>query len=439
MAQRAQAEKAEKVAAVEAARRVQADRVQLKRQARDLQAELDVIKNKMVDAEAQMRKFQMEMTQRHRPKLPKVNAEALEDPDSGHAGPPWVWRLRQSKPEALQLQKEADTPYKNNNNLCPKKPPKTIRDLLPTIPQPEGVGQARILWMKGVSFWTQKTGSWIRSSSVRLSPRARLKMKAQPLYQYQNVEEWRVMSVPSSRCVPPPPPGCPRGGVEGDVSAIEQMCATSTSGLSQSRQRTVNSSTEYYVTVTEYCRIPEPTVDRKAVGRQKRIANDHQLAKTWYCDGTFFVVLPPCSRSSCTRSSGKQVSLVFVLMSRREKADYTEVVDPRVENFGMDFEEGMRGAVRAVFPTLGLQSAYYEKAGAYTYELMRKLMVLHFLPAEHVRRAFEELRELTDNPMIRYTEILIPYMDTERSQLGLTADHPGLAIFDVFKAHRNLA
>ncbi|KAI8487203.1 hypothetical protein Bbelb_350010 [Branchiostoma belcheri] len=30
-----------------------------------------------------MRKFQMEMTQRHRPKLLKVNAEALEDPDSG--------------------------------------------------------------------------------------------------------------------------------------------------------------------------------------------------------------------------------------------------------------------------------------------------------------------------------------------------------------------
>ncbi|KAI8517519.1 hypothetical protein Bbelb_035360 [Branchiostoma belcheri] len=47
--------------------------------------------------------------------------------------------------------------------------------------------KARILWMKGVSFWTQKTGSWIRSSSLRLSLGIRLKMKAQPLYQYQNV------------------------------------------------------------------------------------------------------------------------------------------------------------------------------------------------------------------------------------------------------------
>ncbi|KAI8522099.1 hypothetical protein Bbelb_018530 [Branchiostoma belcheri] len=40
--------------------------------------------------------------------------------------------------------------------------------------------------------------------------------------------------------------------------------------------------------------------------------------------------------------------------------------------------------------------------------------------------------------MLRYTEkILIPYMESQRSQLGLAVDHPGLAIFDVFKAHRN--
>ncbi|KAI8487150.1 hypothetical protein Bbelb_349480 [Branchiostoma belcheri] len=44
----------------------------------------------------------------------------------------------------------------------------------------------------------------------------------------------------------------------------------------------------------------------------------------------------------------------------------------------------------------------------------------------------------SETDMIRYTEkILIPYMDSQR--LGLAADYPGLAIFDVFKAHRNLA
>eukprot|EP00058_Branchiostoma_floridae_P025112 XP_002610602.1 hypothetical protein BRAFLDRAFT_65792 [Branchiostoma floridae] len=42
--------------------------------------------------------------------------------------------------------------------------------------------------------------------------------------------------------------------------------------------------------------------------------------------------------------------------------------------------------------------------------------------------------------MLRYADrVLIPYMEDQRSQLGLAPDHPGLAIFDVFKAHRNPA
>ncbi|XP_019621181.1 PREDICTED: uncharacterized protein LOC109467604 [Branchiostoma belcheri] len=35
--------------------------------------------------------------------------------------------------------------------------------------------------------------------------------------------------------------------------------------------------------------------------------------------------------------------------------------------------------------------------------------------------------------------ILIPYMEAQREALGLDAEQPGLAIFDVFKAHRNQA
>ncbi|KAI8517520.1 hypothetical protein Bbelb_035370 [Branchiostoma belcheri] len=100
----------------------------------------------------------------------------------------------------------------------------------------------------------------------------------------------------------------------------------------------------------------------------------------------------------------------------------------RLENFGMDFEDGMWavwGAVRAVFPTCSrkgcafhLTQAIYRKiqriAGLLreggAYELMRKLMVLHFLPAEHIPRAFEELRELTDNLLISE---LTAYMEQE--------------------------
>eukprot|EP00058_Branchiostoma_floridae_P027244 XP_002612735.1 hypothetical protein BRAFLDRAFT_97285 [Branchiostoma floridae] len=55
-----------------------------------------------------------------------------------------------------------------------------------------------------------------------------------------------------------------------------------------------------------------------------------------------------------------------------------------------------------------LQPAYYEKAGAY--ELMRKLMVLHFLPAEHIRGAFDEMRQQTDLPLL---VPLMEYMESE--------------------------
>ncbi|CAH1239155.1 Hypp5730 [Branchiostoma lanceolatum] len=174
-------------------------------------------------------------------------------------------------------------------------------------------------------------------------------------------------------------------------------------------------------------------------------ANDDQLAllvkaRNWCCDWTFFVVRPPFSQLFGIHcfikqdADYKQVPLVFVLMSRREKQDYKEVFQkirdilprhPHVEHFIMDFEDGMWGGVRGAFPNctrkgcafhltnaiyrkiqrLGLQPAYYKKACAY--DFMRKLMVLHFLPTEHI---FEELQAQTDNPLLVE---LCNYMEAE--------------------------
>ena len=75
------------------------------------------------------------------------------------------------------------------------------------------------------------------------------------------------------------------------------------------------------------------------VGHQRHLlfATDLQLsllanAKTWYVDGTFFVVKAPFTQlfsiHAYVKSDGvvKQVSLVFALMSSRRRKDYKKVV-----------------------------------------------------------------------------------------------------------------
>ncbi|XP_035680001.1 uncharacterized protein LOC118418263 [Branchiostoma floridae] len=101
---------------------------------------------------------------------------------------------------------------------------------------------------------------------------------------------------------------------------------------------------------------------------------------------------------------------------------------PKVEHFEMDFEDDMWGAVRSVFPACTRNGCgfhltqavykniqrlpvYYEKGGAN--EFMRKLMVLHFLPAQRIRGAFEEMRNEVNHPTLLE---LMEYM--ERGWLG---------------------
>ncbi|KAI8493927.1 hypothetical protein Bbelb_282740 [Branchiostoma belcheri] len=91
----------------------------------------------------------------------------------------------------------------------------------------------------------------------------------------------------------------------------------------------------------------------------------------------------------------------------------------RVEHFVMDFEDGMWGAIRSVFPnctregcafhlTLAIDNQCITRRGVY--ELMRKLMVLQFLPAQRIDRALADLRQHTTHPTILE---LMDYMERE--------------------------
>lgn len=167
-------------------------------------------------------------------------------------------------------------------------------------------------------------------------------------------------------------------------------------------------------------------------------ATDVQLkllsdAKSWYVDGTFHVVNKPFTQLFSIHAfiknaydDIKQVPLAFILMSRRRKKDYKKVLqhlkrilpsDPRVNVLVADFERAVWKAVLSpsVLPDvtvrgccyhwsqavwrkvqeIGLQAAYNRHEGVY--KLIRKLLVLPFLPEEHIVPTFEKLEQKCTN------------------------------------------
>jgi hypothetical protein len=150
-----------------------------------------------------------------------------------------------------------------------------------------------------------------------------------------------------------------------------------------------------------------------------------QRTKTWYLDATFQVVRKPFyqlfSVNAFLRSEDnlKQVPMITCLMSRRRKEDYIAVLkefsllvgESRLERIVMDFEEAVWRAAKKVFPDVelkgcafhftqavwrkiqesGLQQAYTMDEG--THKLLRRVMALCMLPAQHIQAVGVDLLE----------------------------------------------
>ncbi|XP_045173609.2 uncharacterized protein LOC123535128 [Mercenaria mercenaria] len=123
----------------------------------------------------------------------------------------------------------------------------------------------------------------------------------------------------------------------------------------------------------------------------------------------------------------KQVPLLFVLMLSRRKDDYIAVLqktkellrDPSVEVFVVDFEAAVWGAIRDVFPnvqikgcvfhwsqsvfrhveSIGLGPAYMERGSIWNY--VRQLLVLPFLPVNHIKPEFDQLAARANTDALR--------------------------------------
>lgn len=165
-------------------------------------------------------------------------------------------------------------------------------------------------------------------------------------------------------------------------------------------------------------------------------------AKTWYVDATFKAVSKPFYQLFSIHafvkqnSSVKQIPLAMVIMSRRSKQDYIEILKIIKERLVypplavvMDFESAIWGAFKDVMPSVnlrgccfhwkqaawrkikefGLRSHYHKKAGGRRFLL--ELMSLPFLPAEQIHVTFTEFCNLLHPTHERGFHLLVEYME----------------------------
>ena len=152
-----------------------------------------------------------------------------------------------------------------------------------------------------------------------------------------------------------------------------------------------------------------------------------ESAKTWFVDGTFKLMRKPFvqlfSIHAFVRKDGEaiQLSLLFCLMTRRQKIDYVAILeaittsfssDNKLERVILDFEAALWRAFETVFPQakltgcsfhftqaifrhvqmLGLQTSYQNNIATRKY--IRKLMALCYIPDVHIKPLFEDLAML---------------------------------------------
>ncbi|RMX52339.1 hypothetical protein pdam_00020506, partial [Pocillopora damicornis] len=123
--------------------------------------------------------------------------------------------------------------------------------------------------------------------------------------------------------------------------------------------------------------------DIKKHGKRHIILATDQLlehlskAKSWYIDGTFKLQqqLFTINAFVHTDDHAKQVPLVFILMSGRKKKDYHKIQE------------------------LGLQQQYNNDRG--TYQYLRQIMALAFLPEDEIEPMFEHLKAQAATDQLR--------------------------------------
>ena len=177
-----------------------------------------------------------------------------------------------------------------------------------------------------------------------------------------------------------------------------------------------------------------------SVGSRRHLmfATDNMLsklreAKRWYIDGTSHVVKPPFYQLLSVHAflrqdeNIKQVPLAFFLMSGKRKVDYAAVLKtlllhlerPHVQELVVDFEAAIWAAARDVMPritirgcafhwtqavwrkvqSIGLQGSYTNDVA--THKIIRKILALPFLHAEHISVMFQSLDAKADSPKLR--------------------------------------
>ena len=141
-----------------------------------------------------------------------------------------------------------------------------------------------------------------------------------------------------------------------------------------------------------FCQVDDRHMPEDFLRRDIRVGEERHLifatgpqldylkrAKVWYLDGTFSVVKEPFHQLFSVHSfvrtgeTEKQVPLLFVVMSRRQKRDYKAVfkavlemlpAPPAVEEAVLDFESAVWSALASVLPDVEVHGCSFHWAQA---------------------------------------------------------------------------